>query len=98
MNDPHAAPRDRALDSVLKGPAQSDASLRKAAANNEKLPVDLQRLVTKIHNHAYRVTDEDVAAAKVKYGEDRMFEIIVCAAMGASKRRLDAGLAALEQA
>ena len=76
----------------------SDSTLRSAAAGNQALPTDLQRLVAKIHAHAYRVTDEDVAAAKVKYGDDRMFEIIVSASMGASKRRLDAGLKALEDA
>jgi hypothetical protein len=98
MKDPHAAPRDRALASVLDGPGQSDPAIRNAAAVNQRLPVDLQRLVAKIHAHAYRVTDEDVAAAKVKYGDDRMFEIIVSAAMGASRQRLDAGLRALEDA
>ena len=98
MNDPHATSRDRAFDSVTKGPAQTDPSLRSAAASNQKLPVDLQKLVAKIHAHAYRVTDEDVAAAKVKYGDDRMFEIIVSAAMGASRQRLEAGLRALEDA
>jgi hypothetical protein len=98
MDDPHAIPRDRAFDSVTKGPAQTDSSLRTAAAANQKLPVDLQRLVSKIHAHAYRVTDEDVAAAKVKYGDDRMFEIIVSSALGASRERLLAGLAALDEA
>ena len=98
MIDPHMALRDAALASVLDGPAHADASIRKAAARNAGLPVDLQVLVAKVHAHAYRVTDEDVTAAKVKYGDDRMFEIIVSAAMGASKQRLDAGLKALEDA
>jgi hypothetical protein len=98
MNDPHAALRDRALQSVLDGPAHSDASLRNAAARNEGLPPDLQALVAKVHAHAYRVTDEDVASAQKVYGDDQLFEIIVSAAMGASKQRLDAGLRALEDA
>jgi hypothetical protein len=98
MNDPHAAPRDRALGSVLHGPGQSDPEIRQAAASNHRVPSDLQALIGKVHAHAYRVTDEDVTAAKVKYGDDRMFEIIVSAAMGASKERLDAGLKALKEA
>jgi hypothetical protein len=98
MNDPHATRRDRAYDSVTRGPAQADAAIRSAAARNQQLPVDLQRLVAKIHAHAWRVTDEDVAAAKVKYGDDRTFEIIVSASMGASRRLLDVGLEALEDA
>ena len=42
----------------------------------------------------------DQAAGKVQktYGDDRMFEIIVSAALGASRRRLFAGLDALEEA
>jgi hypothetical protein len=98
MNDPHASLRDSALKSVLDGPAHSDASLRNAAARNADLPNDLQYLVAKVHAHAYRVTDDDVARAQKVYGDDRLFELIVSAAMGASKRRLDAGLEALEDA
>jgi hypothetical protein len=98
MTDPHKEARDRALASVLDGPAQTDSSLRNAVARNQQVPADLRALVAKVHAHAYRVTDEDVAAAKVKYGDDRMFEIIVSAAMGASRERLEAGLAALEKA
>ena len=98
MNDPHAALRDRALESVLDGPAHVESTLRHAAARNESLPADLANLVAKVHAHAYRVTNEDVATAQKIYGDDKLFEIIVSAAMGASKRRLDAGLRALENA
>ena len=98
MNDPHKEARDRALASVLDGPGHTDAKLRNAVARNQQVPADLQTLVAKVHAHAYRVTDEDVAAAQAKYGDDRMFEIIVSAAMGASRERLEAGLAALEKA
>jgi len=98
MNDPHAALRDRALKSVLDDPAHSDATLRNSAARNAGLPNDLQYLVAKIHQHAYRVTNDDVARAQKVYGDDKLFEIIVSAAMGASKQRLDAGLRAVEDA
>ena len=98
MNDPHAALRQAALSSVLDGPAHTDAQLRSAAARNADLPNDLQYLVGKVHAHAYRVTGDDVARAQKIYGDDKLFEVIVSAAMGASKRRLDAGLRALEEA
>lgn len=62
------------------------------------MPLELQALVEKIERHAYRVTDEEVAALQKTYGDDRMFEIIVSAALGASRRRLFAGLDALEDA
>jgi hypothetical protein len=98
MTDPHAVLRDRALASVLDGPAHIDSSIRHAAARNEELPTDLQYLAGKVHAHAYRVTSDDIARAQKIYGDDKLFEVIVCAAMGASKLRLDAGLRALEDA
>ena len=62
------------------------------------MPADLQALVDKVHRHAYRVTDEDVASVQAKYGDDQTFEIVVSAALGASRRRLLAGLKALNEA
>ena len=96
--DPHASLRDRALDRVLNGPGEAESSLRNAAANGGGLPADLQPLVDKIHRHAYKVTDEDIASLQAKYGDDVMFEVIVSAALGASRKRLFAGLSALEEA
>ena len=98
MTDPHAALRDRVLDIVLDGPGEADPALRKAAADDAGLPADLQPLVDKIHRHAYKVTDDDIARAQAKYGDDRMFEIVVSAAVGASRKRLVAGLEALSKA
>lgn len=97
-SDPHAPLRDRALESVLDGPGESDPLLRHAAADCKGLPANLQDFVSKIHEHAYKVTDEDVARLQATYGDDRMFEIVVSAAIGASRRRLMAGLDALEKA
>lgn len=96
--DPHAPLRDRVLASVLEGGGESDPAIRQAAANAAGLPPDLQPLVDKIHRHAYRVTDEDVARPQANYGDDRMFEVIVSAALGASRQRLLAGLEALDDA
>ena len=90
--------RDRALDRVLNGPGETDPALRNAAAEDAGLPAELQSLVDKIHRHAYKVTDEDIARLQAKYGDDRMFEIVVSAALGASRHRLLAGLRALEEA
>lgn len=98
MTDPHAALRDRALERVLNGPGESDPALRQAAAEDRSLPADLQALVDKIHRHAYKVTDADVAKLQAARGDDVMFELVVSAAMGASWQRLRAGLAALEGA
>jgi hypothetical protein len=97
-SDPHAPLRDRALESVLDGPGESDPLLRHAAADCKGLPAGLQAFVSRIHEHAYKVTDEEVARLQATYGDDRMFEIVVSAAIGASHRRLVVGLSALEQA
>jgi hypothetical protein len=96
--DPHAVLRDEVLESVLRGAGESDPSIRSAAADNVGVPPDLKTLVEKIHARAYTVTDEDVARLQPRYGDDRLFEIIVSAALGASRQRLLAGLAALDDA
>ena len=98
MTDPYAEQRDRVLATVLEGPGESDPSLRRAAAEDKGLPADLKTLVDKIHRHAYKVTDEDMAKAQAKYGYDVMFEIVVSAALGASRMLLMAGLKALGEA
>lgn len=98
MDDPYAALRDDVLNQVLNGPAESDPALRNAAANDAGLPPDLQPLADKIHAHAYKVTDEEMARAQRVYGDDKLFELVVSAALGASRNRLFAGLRALEGA
>ena len=97
-SDPHADLRDRAFRAVFDGPGQTDAALRHAVAERTGVPADLQALVDKIHRHAYKVTDDDLARLRATYSEDALFEIVVSAALGASRQRLFAGLAALEKA
>jgi hypothetical protein len=82
---------------LLHGPGASPAELRQACARGEP-PEELRVLVEKIEKHAYRVTDEDLAALRAKYSEDQLFEIVVASAFGAADRRLRAGLRALEEA
>jgi hypothetical protein len=97
-NDPHAHLRDRVVESVIRGAGQSDPALRRAAADGIAAPPELQSLIDKIHRHAYKVTDDDVARLREKYPDDQLFEIIVSAALGASLSRLNAGLQALDEA
>jgi hypothetical protein len=96
--DPHAELRDRVFARVLEGEGETDAALRQAVANRQGVPTDLKALVDKVHMHAYKVTDEDIARAQAKYGDDRMFEIVVSSALGAARARLEAGLKALDEA
>jgi alkylhydroperoxidase family enzyme len=96
--DPHADLRDRAFTTVFDGPGESDPALRRAAADGKGVPAELQTLVDKIHRHAYKVTDDDLARLRATYDDDQLFEIVVSAALGASRQRLLAGLSALEKA
>jgi hypothetical protein len=48
---------------VLDGEAESSAALRHAAFEGAGLSPDLKPLIDKVHAHAYKVSDEDVANA-----------------------------------
>ena len=98
MIDRHAELREQVLAQVLTGPGDTDTAVRQAAANNAGLPDDLRSLIAKVHAHAYKVTDADLARLQSTYGDDKLFEIIVSAALGASRKRLMAGLDALAKA
>jgi alkylhydroperoxidase family enzyme len=97
-DDPHAAIRDRVFRTIFDGAAESAPAVRRAAGDGTGVPADLAALVDKIHCHAYKVTDEDLAGLRATYSDDQLFEVVVCAAVGASRKRLLAGLAALEDA
>jgi alkylhydroperoxidase family enzyme len=97
-SDPHASLRDRVLRDVIEGAGESDPAIRRAAAGGSGAPADLEPLIDKIHRHAYKVTDEDIAQLHSTYDDDQMFEIVVSAAIGASRNRLLAGLKALDEA
>jgi alkylhydroperoxidase family enzyme len=82
---------------VLRGPGTTAADLRQAVASGEA-PEALRGLVEKIRLHAYRVTDEELAALRDRYTEDQLFEVVVAAALGAADARLRAATRALEEA
>jgi len=96
MDDRHAAGRAEIEDSVLRGPGHLEPALRQAIASRGEIPPDLRPLVDKVRNHAWRVTDADLEALKSAYTDDQLFEIVLSAALGAARERLDAGLSALE--
>jgi hypothetical protein len=83
---------DAAIARILDGEGRASAAARRAAFDKPEGP-----LLAKVAAHAYRVTDEDVAAAKAIASEDEVFELVVCAAVGQAKRQYDAAMAALEQ-
>ncbi len=111
MQDPRLGLRQRLVDAVLDTAGASDPALRRAVqaraaqlggsavAGAADVAADLSRYIDKVAMHAYKTTDEDVAALlHAGYSEDAVFEITVSAALGAGMARLERGLAALERA
>lgn len=101
----------RLRESVLQSRGDTDSALRRAVeartaalggraeAPASELPPELAAYVDKIGLHAYKITEEDLAALKrAGYSEDAIFEISVAAAVGAGMSRLERGLAALNLA
>jgi len=72
---------------------------RRAAFDNLGLPEPVSRLAEKVAKHAYRITDDDIAAVRIAgFTEDQIFEFVVCAAIGQATRQYEAALAAVEAA
>lgn len=91
--------RKTLVSRILECSGNASCSDRRAAFKNSGLAEPLKTLVEKVAKHAYRVTDEDIAAAqKSGVSEDQVFEMVVCAAVGAATRQHDTALAALESA
>jgi len=81
---------------ILEGDGQASSSERRDAFNNNGLAEPLGALADKVATHAYKVTDDDINAARVSgVNEDQVFEIVVCAAIGQATRQYDTALAAL---
>ncbi len=83
---------------VLHGPGQTAGDARRAAYDNRDVAEPARALIDKVTNNAWKVTDEDVAAATKSMSDDEVFELVVAAALGQSTRQLDAALAALDEA
>ncbi len=83
----------------MEGEGKTSTSERRAAFDNCGLAEPVSTLVDKIARQAYRVTDEDIAAARASgLSEDQVFEVVVCAAIGEASRQYDTAIAALEAA
>src|SRR5262249_28248214 len=96
--DPNAVFRNELISRVLDGAGVATPSQRHVAFEGKGAPPELQALIDKIEAHAYKVTDDDLRQLQDRYSDDELFELIVTAALGASERRLLAGLEALDQA
>src|SRR5215831_17186271 len=90
-----AQARKAVVARILQGDGRASHAQRRAAFDNAGLAEPLGTLIDKVAKHAYKVTDEDVTAAKASgFSEDEIFEIVVCAAIGQATRQYDTALAA----
>jgi alkylhydroperoxidase family enzyme len=84
---------------VLARATELGGGAGRASAVGNELPAALTAYVDKVARHAYKVTDEDVAALqRAGNSDDALFEMTVAAAVGAALGRLERGLAALRGA
>lgn len=84
---------------ILEGDGKASQAQRRAAFDNAGLAEPLTMLIDKVVKHAYKVTDEDIAAARASgLSEDQIFELVVCAAVGQATRQFDTARAALVEA
>ena len=87
--------RKAAVERALHGPGKASGDARRAAFDNTSATA----LVAKVAKNAWKITDEDIAAAKhAGLSEDEIFELVVCAAYGQATRQLEAALAAVDAA
>ena len=97
MSDTATRLRKVVVERVLNAPGTATGDARRAAFDNHEVAEPARALVDKVSKTAWRVSDEDVAAAKAAgLSDDQIFELCVCAAVGQSTRQLDAALAALD--
>ncbi len=94
----------RAVDALLNNPGRCTPALRYAveayaaklggaAGDTPELPADLVEYVRKVALHAYETTDADVARlSEAGYSDDEIFEITLCASLGAGLGRMERGL------
>ncbi len=84
---------------VLEGDGRASRAVRRAAFENARLGEPLRTLIDKVARQPTRVSDEDIAAVLASgESEDQIFELVVCAAIGAATRQYEAALHTLEEA
>ena len=85
----------------MRGDGKASPERRQASYENDQpsLPPAAAALIDKVVRYAYKVADDDVAAAKAAgLSEEELFALAVCAAIGAASRQLDAARAAIKAA
>jgi alkylhydroperoxidase family enzyme len=84
---------------LLDGDGRASVMLRRAAFEKAGLDDGARVLVEKVATNAAQVTDEDFdTARRAGLGEDEIWEIVVCAAVGQATRQYRAAVATLHGA
>jgi hypothetical protein len=108
MKQPYPPKVQKTVETLLNHPAVCAPPLRRAVEAQAArlggadrsvsvLPEDLNDYVSKVALHADKVTDSDIDRLKgAGYSEDAIFEITLCAAMGAGLARMERGIALLK--
>ena len=104
----YPAKLQQAIEALLNRPAVTEPELRRATAAfgqafaqpdaaNLAVEAEMMAYLKKVTQHAYKITDEEVARLKaLGYSEDALYELTLCAALGAGLGRLERGLHALK--
>ena len=91
--------RDALTRAILDGDAATEPALRRRAHDGEAGDDAVGSYVTTVRDHAYRVTDDHVAALRAAGMSERaVFELTVATAVGQATRQYDSALAALAAA
>jgi hypothetical protein len=84
------------IERILGTDCRASLSERRAAFENRSVSEPVRGLVSKVAEHACKIVDQDITAAKASgLAEDEIFEIVVCAAVGQGIRQYETALATL---
>lgn len=98
----------RTVDALHTKPASTTPELRQritdyaiqqslAASTAPDIPARWEPYLKKVTLHAYKTLDDDIDQLKeAGHSEDEIFELTLCAALGAGLARLERGMAALK--
>lgn len=95
--DRHEPLRRRIEQAVFDGPGETPPALRRAVAEGNE-PPELAEYLAKVREDATGVTDEQVAALRLTWSDDALFELTVAVAVAHAGAQADAALTALDMA
>jgi hypothetical protein len=85
------------LQCVVGEEGRASRNLRRAAFENTVLTEPLRRLIEKVVRQPTQISGGDFTALRASgFTEDQLFELVVCAAVGAADRQLESAIEALK--